>query len=677
MHAKGVRTIGMVCWSRSNCSGSIVVTTIDFDQKMTTLRRATVLAPLTRASYIAVLTLSYNGALAALPDDVDELSLEQLSVIQVTSVSKRPESIADAPSSIYVLTANDIRRSGATTLPEVLRLAPNLQVARVDARNYAVTARGFNNPFENKLLVLIDGRIVYSPLFSGVFWDAQDFVLDDIERIEVISGPGATLWGANAVNGVINIITKSAGLTQGALGKMIIGERENTGVARFGGTIGATGHYRLYAKHIQHDDTQNAAGATVFTGWKRNQVGFRTDWGNSAQNVTIQGDTYQAYLHQLRTRDIEIAGANLLGRFNQELSDGSQLSVLAYWDQTRRDQPGAFVERLNSFHLQAQHATELGNHKLVWGGSYRLAHDNVVNDRAFAFLPGRFNMRWADLFIQDEFALTEAVRVTGGLKFEKNNYTGWEFLPTLRLSWKPEANAMIWAAASRSVRAPSRIDRDLYSPPTPNIINGVPQYALAGGPNFKSEIAKVIETGYRRQFGPQLSASITAFYADYARLRTLEPNPSGPGSVFLNLATGKTHGVEMWGAWQVLPAWRLSAGLVSQRVSTLLDPGSKDGTGATGLATADPDTFWSMRSNYELRPGHELDVVIRHVGKLPRPAVPAYTAVDLRYGWKILPSLELSIIGQNLGDPRHPEFGAAPGRSEYERALLIRLVWRQ
>jgi iron complex outermembrane receptor protein len=624
----------------------------------------------------AAALLAALPALAAQPDSVDDLTLEQLSVIQVTSVSKRPESIADAPSSIYVLTANDIRRSGATTLPEALRLAPNLQVARVDARNYAVTARGFNNPFENKLLVLIDGRIVYSPLFSGVYWDAQDLVLDDIERIEVISGPGATLWGANAVNGVINIISKSAGLTQGPMVKLIAGEHEHTAVARIGAAISGSGHYRLYAKHVANDDTRNAAGGVVPTGWQRKQAGFRTDWGNSAQNATISGDTYQASLHQRGTRDIEIAGTNLLGRFNHVLPGGSQLSLLGYWDQTRRDQPGAFVERLNSFHLQAQHAIESGGHQLVWGGSYRLARDQVVNDRAFAFLPGRFDMRWADIFVQDEYALSDTLRVTGGLKFEKNNYTGWEFLPTVRLAWKPEANTMVWGAASRAVRAPSRIDRDLYSPPAPNVVNGVPQFALAGGPDFKSEIATVFEAGYRRQFSAALSASVTVFRADYDRLRTLEPNPKGAGSVFLNRASGRTRGIEMWGAWQVLPAWRLSGGLVSQRVSTILDPGSKDSTGTTGLATADPDSYWSLRSNFELRPGHELDFTLRHVGRLPRPVVPAYTAIDVRYGFKITPALDLSLIGQNLGDARHPEFGAAPGRSEYERALLVRLVWR-
>ena len=609
--------------------------------------------------------------------DLSDLSLEQLSNIEVTSVSKRPESIAEAPSSIYVITASDIRRSGAASLPEALRLAPNLQVARVDARNYAVTARGFNNPFENKLLVLIDGRIVYSPLFSGVYWDAQDVVMEDVERIEVISGPGATLWGANAVNGVINIITASAGVTQGVLATTTFGGDQHTSTARYGGALGAAGYFRVYAKHASTDSTENASGAQTLTGFDRDQAGFRTDFGNSAQNLTVQGDAYHGNLEQRGTRDIRIGGQNLLSRMNYTLANGSLLSVLAYWDQTRRDQPGAFVERLDTLHLQAQHAVTAGAHSIVWGGSYRQAQDRVVNGPAFAFLPGRLDMHWGDLFVQDEITLRDDLRFTAGLKLESNNYTGAEYLPTLRMAWTPEPGTLLWSSLARTVRAPSRIDRDFYSPTTPRVVNGVPQYAFAGGADFQSEVANVLELGYRGQFGTTLSGSATVFASDYANLRTLEPNPNGTGAVFLNRANGRTHGIEMWGAWQALPSWRLSAGLVAQRVDTGLEPGSRDASGTTGLATADPEHYASLRSSWDIARGHELDVMLRWVGSLPRPAVPAYTAVDLRYGWKLGRNLELALIGRNLLDPRHGEFGAAPGRSEYERALMVKLVWRQ
>jgi iron complex outermembrane receptor protein len=606
-----------------------------------------------------------------------DLSLEELANIQITSVSKKSESLANAPASIFVITGEDIRRSGATTLPEAVRLAPNLQVARVDARNYAITARGFNSPFENKLLVLIDGRTVYTPLFSGVFWDAQDVVLEDIERIEVISGPGATLWGANAVNGVINVITKTAADTQGGLVAAGASKNEKNGVLRYGGVLNNGGHYRVYGKYADNDDTQRADGAPVLTGWRRQQAGFRTDWGNTNQSITLQGDAYNGALHQLGTQNISIAGANLVGRLNTKLAEGSELSLQAYWDYTERNQPGAFIEHLHTLDIQLQHSIKIAQaHDVVWGAGYRFASDHVQNDKSFAFLPGSLDMYWGNVFVQDEIALHDSVRLTAGAKLENNNYTGVEFLPTIRLSWKPAANNLIWGSASRSVRTPSRIDRDFFSPTNPAIVNGVPRFTLAGGANFDSEVAKVLEIGYRVQPAPTISYSATAFYSRYDNLRTLEPNPNGFGSVFSNGAEGKTRGIEMWGSWQAMPAWRLSAGLVAQRINTTLKPGSRDSTGTTGLATSDPSHYWMLRSSYDIAEGKELDMTIRHSGNLSTPAVPAYTTMDIRYGWKIRRDLELSVVGQNLLDRSHPEYGAAPGRSEYDRSVFVKLLWR-
>jgi iron complex outermembrane receptor protein len=641
------------------------------------LHRAMPLLPARRSIAMAALVLAAPAmALATDVQDIADFSLEELANIKVTSVSKRPESLSDAASSIFVITGNDIRRSGATSLPEALGLAPNLQVARVDARNYAVTARGFNNPFENKLLVLIDGRTVYSPLFSGVFWDAQDVVLEDVERIEVISGPGATLWGANAVNGVINIITKSAADTRGTLVSVGASKDEKTGAVRYGGTLANGGHYRVYGKYAANDDTQSAAGAAILTGWHRQQAGFRTDWGDTSQSFVLQGDGYDGRLHQQGTRDIRIGGANLLGRLNRTLGGGSSLTLQAYWDHTERDQPLAFKERLDTLDLQLQHAVRFaGAHSVVWGGGYRLAHDRVENGAAFGFLPGTLNLHWANLFAQDEIALRDNLRLTAGLKLEENNYTGLELLPTLRLAWKTQANALAWSSVSRSVRSPSRIDRDFYSPTVPRTVNGVPQFAIAGGPDFASEVANVFELGYRAQPTPALSYSATAFYSRYDKLRTLEPNRNGPGSVFENLAEGRTRGIETWASWQASAYWRLSAGGVVQRVDTQPNPASKDLSAATGLATSDPSHYWLLRSSLDVGAGKELDVTVRQVGALSRPAVPAYTAVDLRFGWRINPGLELSLVGQNLFDPQHAEFGAAPGRSEYRRAVFAKLVW--
>ncbi|SNS91509.1 iron complex outermembrane recepter protein [Noviherbaspirillum humi] len=606
-----------------------------------------------------------------------DLSLEELADIRVTSVSKRSELLADAPASIFVITAEDIRRYGATSLPEALRLAPNLQVARVDARNYAITARGFNSPFENKLLVLIDGRTVYSPLFSGVYWDAQDVVLEDVDRIEVISGPGSTLWGVNAVNGVINVITRPAGDTRGGLVSLSASKDERQAAVRHGGDMANGGHYRVYGKLAQDDDTRRADGGTSLTGWRRRQAGFRSDWRSGGDDLTVHGDAYDGRLHQQGTADIAIAGANLVGSLKRRLGQDSDLSLQAYWDYTERNQPNAFFEHLHTLDLEAQHALRLGQrHNLTWGGGYRLAVDAVQNDRAFAFLPGRRNLQWSNVFAQDEIAVRPDLRLTAGLKLEHNSYTGLEVLPTLRLAYKPAEHHLLWGAASRSVRAPSRIDRDFYSPTTPLVVNGSPRFVVAGGPNFQSEVAKVLELGYRGQPLPSVLVSATVFTAHYDRLRTLERTASGFDATFGNNAEGRSTGLEAWGSWQATQAWRLSAGLVTQRITTSLKPGSTDASGATGLATNDPSNYWTLRSSYDISADKEVELSVRHSGALGMPAVPAYTSTDLRFAWRLRRDLELSALVQNLFDHDHAEFGSLPARSVFERSVFLKLVWR-
>lgn len=613
------------------------------------------------------------------PEDLASLSLEELANMRVTSVSKRAESLGDAAASIYVISSESIRRAGVATVPEALRLAPNLQVARVDARNYAVTARGFNSPFENKLLVLIDGRSVYTPLFSGVFWDAQDVVLADVERIEVISGPGATLWGANAVNGVINIITKSAGATQGLLAGAGFDREMRSGVLRYGGALGGGGRYRVYAKALQGDDLPREGLATPsLTGWRRSQLGFRADWGSAEDLFTVQGDAYAGALHQQGTADIRIGGANLLARKSQRLASGQELTAQVYLDHTERNQPLAFIEHLDTLDLQLQSAmTPFERHRLVVGAGYRVANDSLQNGAGFAFLPAEEKLHWGNVFVEDEIDLNDQLRLVAGVKFEHNNYTGTEFLPTLRLAYKPTGASLLWGALSRTVRAPSRIDRDLYSPSQPAVVAGVPQFAIGGGPGFQSEVAEVAELGYRVQALPALSLSATAFVSRYQRLRTLEPSPNGVGSVFANLASGRNKGVEMWGSWQAGAALRLDAGLVAQRVDTALDARSRDASGATGLATSDPSHYWSLRAALDIADGHSIDLMYRRYGKLDRPAVPAYGSLDLNYIWRLRPSLEFSVQGSNLLTARHVEFGGVPGRILYERKLGARLVWRR
>lgn len=637
------------------------------------LAAPSLLAPLLLAPLLAAPAMAQ-----AADDDLASLSLEELGNTRVTSVSKRAESVIDAAASVFVISGESIHRAGVTTLPEALRLAPNLQVAQVDARNYAVTARGFNSAFENKLLVLIDGRSVYTPLFSGVFWDAQDVVLEDVERIEVISGPGATLWGANAVNGVINIITKSAGATQGMLAVASADRDGRSAVLRYGAALGKGGRYRVYAKTSEGDDLPRESGTSLsLTGWRRSQLGLRADWGDGDSMLTVQGDAYAGALHQQGTEDIQIGGANLLARDTRKLAGGQELSAQVYLDHTERKQPRAFVEHLDTVDVQLQSALVLAErHRLVIGAGYRLASDRLQNGAGFAFLPADEKLHWGNVFVQDEIDLSGSLRLIAGAKFEHNNYTGREFLPTLRLAYKPSASSLLWGALSRTVRAPSRIDRDFYSPSTPAVVAGVPQYAIGGGADFASEVARVAELGYRMQALPGLSFSATAFASQYADLRTLEPSPNGVGSVFANRASARSRGVEMWGSWQAAAAWQLSAGLVAQHVSTALDADSRDQSGATGLATSDPNRYWKLRSSFDIADGHSLDVMLRGYGALERPAVPAYHSLDFNYIWRLTPAVELSVRGDNLLGARHVEFGSAPARTVYERRLGAKLLWR-
>lgn len=599
--------------------------------------------------------------------DLADLSLEDLANLEVTSVSRRAERLADAPASLYVITGEEIRRSGVTSLPEALRLAPNLEVARIDARQYAISARGFNNSVGNKLLVLIDGRTVYTPLFSGVFWDAQDVLLEDVDRIEVISGPGATLWGANAVNGVINVITRRAGNAQGTLAEAGYGNRERGVWARHGFSLGDSGAARVYGKFFERKNSVRADGTSVRDQWGDGQAGFRADWGSLTNGFTLQGDAYRGSIEQTKGADIDISGGNLLARLTRRLQGANRLQVQAYVDNTERDIPGTFAERLNTVDIDAQHAFQLApRHFVTWGGGHRRARDNVNNTPALAFIPDSATLKWTNVFLQDEIELRRALHLTLGGKYESNPYTGWEFLPSARLAFKPDPSQLWWTALSRAVRAPSRLDRELFVP-------GQPPFLLAGGPDFRSEIAKVFELGYRAQPSGRLSYSLTGFYSSYDHLRSVEPGPGG-ALVLGNKMEGTVKGVEGWATLQIARRWRLSAGAVVMNEDLRLRPDSGDTTGISAAGN-DPKSQFNLRSSLDVSGDQHFDVMARHIGDLPNPQVPAYTAVDARYAWRIRRDFECSITAQNIFDPGHPEFGAPGTRSDIVRGVFLRLQW--
>jgi len=600
------------------------------------------------------------------PASLARLSIEELSQIEISSVSKRPERLADAAASVYVITREDIRRCGATTLPEVLRLAPNLQVARSSSNGYAISARGFNDDNANKLLVMIDGRTVYTPLHSGVFWDVQDVLIGDIERIEVVSGPGGTLWGANAVNGVINVITLSAKNTIGLLTAAIAGSNERGLAARDGVALGDEGAVRLYAKSFRFDHNRRADGTDINDAWNRQQAGFRADWGKTS-NWTLQGDLYQGDAQALSRPQRNTSGANLLARWSREYEDKSGLQFQAYFDTYKRRQEGFFTEDLDTIDIDAQHHFQLGSaHEIVWGGGVREQRDKTSATAAFGFFPAESKLTLANLFAQDTWTIQPRTKLTLGLKLEHNSYTGLEYQPNVRIAWKPAQQSLLWAALSRAVRTPSRLDRGLMVFGQP----GMP--SLLGGPDFKSERLTAYELGYRGQPRSDLSYSVSTFVNFYDRLRSVEPNGSGD-FVLGNGVKARTEGIEAWGGFQVHEGWRVNAGLLLQHQSFSFAPDSQ-GTGSASAGSNDPKHQFTLRSSWSLPRDISLDLALRSVAALPSPAVPGYTTLDARLAWPISKSFELSFSGFNLLG-RHAEFGAAPARAEYERSFALRLLW--
>jgi iron complex outermembrane receptor protein len=620
---------------------------------------------------LALLAASGAGAQHQAPvqpraaSSLADLSLEQLSNIEVTSVGKRVQRLADVPGSVYVIYQEDIRRSGAITLPEVLRLAPNLHVARADANQYAISARGFNSVLANKMLVLVDGRTIYSPLFSGVFWEVQDMLLEDIDRIEVLSGAGGTLYGSNAVNGVISIITRNAAETTGGLLKAATGNHERVLGGRWGADNEAGWPFRLYAKRYLADATTLTSGASTRDASHRTVAGFRTDRARDRELITVQGDLYQAQVDQA-AGPRRLSGANLLARWSRDDGPGARTQVQAYFDRAERNQPGSVDDTLDTFDIELQQTSRPAPaHDLLWGAGYRRQHDHLVNlaPGAILFTPANRQLQLWNVFAQNEYALRPEVRLTFGLKAEHNTYTGLEWLPNVRAAWQPSPTELVWASASRAVRTPSRIDRDVTLP----ALN-------LGGANFRSEVAKVLELGYRSQPRTTLSYSATLFHHQFERLRSIDVMPGG--LAFGNGYRGHLTGLETWATWRPAEAWRLQAGYTHQRLRLGTAAGSTAVPGATSQLANDPRNRGQFGLGWDITTNMELDLQVRHVGSLPSPAVPAYTAVDLRWGWRVRPELELSLAIRNLTDSRHVEWGAPAARAELPRTLLVKAVWR-
>lgn len=594
------------------------------------------------------------------------LSLEELMNIEITIVSKSPESRFEAPAAVSVISGDEIRRSGVRSIPEALRLAPALIVARVDARQWAVSARGFNGTTANKLLVLIDGRSVYTPLYSGVFWDVQNVVLDDIDRIEVIRGPGGALWGANAVNGIINIVMKSSRETieRPLYVRAGAGMQEKLfGVLRYGGFIGSAATYRAYVQYFDRKATKLERGGDAFNAWSGVQGGFRTDYDLAANDeLTIQGDVYQNKANQPTNDKIDMSGGNILARWNHTVSDHSELSAQTYFDNTHRRIPGIFGEDLGIFDLELQHRLTLSDiHELGWGFGFRHSNDRVVNSTALAFLPPNLQTRLYTGFAQDILTVSDELKITLGSKIERNDFSGFEFQPRVSFGWNRSNLEFIWASVSKAVRTPSRIDRDFFFP-------GNPPYQLAGGPGFKSEKVIAFEAGYRTQPLTDIFLDVALFYNIYDDLRSVEP---GPPLLLQNGLEGKTYGSEVTVNAQITEWWRSKVAYCYLQKTIVMKPWSRDINMGSGEGN-DPKHRLFIQSSMDVADPWQIELFLRYIGKLTAVSapVPSYAVVDCKIGWNITQNLNISVLVQNVAGTPYTEFGAPQTRSEIGREVF-------
>ena len=597
-----------------------------------------------------------------LKQDITDIPLEELMNIKVSTVSRKTQKLSDTPAAVFVISQEDIRRSSANSIPELLRMAPGLSVARIDANKWSVTSRGFSGRFADDLLVMIDGRTVYSPLFAGTFWETLDLPLEDIERIEVIRGPSGTIWGANAANGAIHIITKNAKATQGSLITSGGGtEERGFTTVRHGGKIGENLHYRLYSKGFSRDNSFSPSGAN--DSWRMGTVGFRADWDINANNaITFQGQYYGGKAGQnttfvnpqepelaiTRAEDANLSGGHALVRWQRTTSDRSSTALQAYYDRTHRDEL-SFRESRQTVDVDFQQRFPIKipfNQDIIWGGGYRWTSDHLGVNLPIFFDPTRRNLETGNVFVQSDIPLVEdRLKFTTGVKFLDNTYSHGNFLPNARLIWTPDANQSLWASATNALRLPSRFERD------GNQItrDGAEFIRRISNPLITSETLWSFETGYRRQVTSDLSVDVAGFFNAYNHSSSeLEIAPAT--IQITSQRQSQIFGFEVYGNWQALSKLRFMPSYSHLQVRNQVPLGQEAESGE------DPKHQFTLRSQLELHRNVELDTFFRFINKLPGIDVASYKALDIRLAWKPISNVELSVIGQNLLQSHHQEF---------------------
>ncbi len=665
-------------------------------------------------SLTLAVALAGPGPMAAELPEATDISLEDLLKVEVTSASRKAQRLNDVAAAVFVVSREDIDRSGATSIPEVLRMVPGVEVARLANNRWAVSVRGFNNRFANKLLVLMDGRSIYSPIFSGVLWENEDTLLEDIDRIEVIRGPGAAMWGANAVNGVINIITRRARDTQGNLLVAGAGTEDRAFAAFRHGGATDDGHYRVWGKAFRRDQAVTAGGRSGNDYWHAGRVGFRGDWSLAAgHRLMVSGQAYSGPTGDrwqapdvsspsgITLTDIRQTGkgAHLLGRNEWTLAGGSEMTLQAYVDHSDIELEGAFREHRTTVDVDFQHRLLLAaKHDVIWGLGYRYSRDRIDSGTLIVVQPDQRSLALASAFVHDDVTLIpDTLRLMLGIRLEDSSFTGFEPMPNARLMWTPSDSQSLWAAVSRAVRTPSRAELDAQvdlsvlpvgapgnPAPLPILTRNFPD-----DHKLKVERVTAYEVGYRQQFGPTLSADIAAFYNQYNDLRAtslggqalvLGRPPYIVQDIFPdNSVKARTTGIELAFDWYPLPWWRIQPSYSYLSVRASSRTGDSPSVGAARrINESDPQHQLSLRSSMSLSDRQTFDLWLRHVSKLGDKIVPAYSTLDLRYAWRPTRDFELALVGQNLLDRRHPEFipDLLPSQAlEIERALYVKAKW--
>jgi iron complex outermembrane receptor protein len=657
---------------------------------------------------LIALAMSAAQAQNAQPDLTD-LKIEDLMNVHVTSASKKEQKLSRVPAAIFVITQEDIHRSGATNIPDLLRIVPGLEVAQINSSTWAISARGFNGQYSNKLLVLIDGRTVYTPLFSGVYWDVQDVPLDSIERIEVIRGPGATVWGANAVNGVINITTKTARETRSGIVTAEGGTLDHGGgMVRYGGRLSAGGTYRLYADGFQMGSFLTPDHRNAEDDWYRFHAGFRIDDNVDAKDsLTLEGEAIRGNAGELVSTIVSLvppvnanldlrdrfSGWDVLGRWKRVFSSGSETTLQIYFDRDTRGDT-TYGDALNTVDIDFQHHGTWGRRQdFVWGLGYRLHSDKTAPDFRFSSNPAELSYQIFNSFIQDEIAIRpDHLFVSLGTKLEHEYFNGFNLQPTARIAWSPDEGEMLWAAVSGAQRTPSRgetaiRDNEAVYPGPDNLPILI---SVFGNPAQKNEHLIATEAGFRKALTDRLSFDSTVFFNHYQDLQSAEPGPTRletdppPAHLLMpiylaNLLYGETHGIEAFASVKLARRWTLSPGYTFLTMHLHRDASSLDVSGGLETEGNNPNQQAQLRSNVNLPWHWQWTTSAYFVGRLPAQKIASYTRLDTNLAWQLSDKISLGLVGQNLLRDLHQEYSGpdlTTTPSLIRRSAYARITWR-